>query len=157
MISSNTKIQNLLENVYDKRIYLFLMKCFTHLIKTIITTPGLQITMVPTFIFHQHELQTKEHIPLERKPQIESWNEIQRISIPLIYYETENSQTFVSQLSLLLCSSAFSVTYLGHLGAQYTGFGTQTLAPKKGFLTFYLKIFFKHPRRRVFCYSIYVI
>ena len=33
------------------------------------------------------------------------------------------------------------VTYPGHLRAQYTGLGTQTLAPKKGFLTFYLKIF----------------
>ena len=113
--------------------------------------------MVPTFIFHQHELQTKEHIPLERKQQIESWNEIQRISIPLIYYETENSQTFVSQLSLLLCSSVFSVTYPGRLGDRYTGFGAQTLVPKKGFLTFYLKIFFKHPWRRVFRYSIYII
>ena len=30
-------------------------------------------------------------------------------------------------------------------------------APKKGFLTFYLKIFFKHPQKRVFRYSIYVI
>ena len=49
------------------------------------------------------------------------------------------------------------VMYPGHLGAQYTGLGTQTLAPKKGFLTFYLKIFFKHPQRRVFCYSIYII
>ena len=47
--------------------------------------------------------------------------------------------------------------YPGRLGAWYTGLGTQTLAPKKGFLTFYLKIFFKHPRRRVFRYSIYVL
>ena len=50
-----------------------------------------------------------------------------------------------------------AVTYPGRLGARYTGLGAQTLAPKKGFLTFYLKIFFKHPRRRVFRYSIYVI
>ena len=35
----------------------------------------------------------------------------------------------------------YTVTYPGCLGAQYTGLGTQTLAPKKGFLTFYLKIF----------------
>ena len=52
---------------------------------------------------------------------------------------------------------SMSVTYPGHLGAQYTGLGSQILVPKKGFLTFYLKIFFKHPRRRVFRYSIYVI
>ena len=50
-----------------------------------------------------------------------------------------------------------AVTYPGCLGAGYTSLGAQTLAPKKGFLTFYLKIFFKHPRRRVFRYSIYVI
>ena len=50
-----------------------------------------------------------------------------------------------------------AVTYPGRLGARYTGLGAQTLAPKKGFLTFYLKIFFKHPRRRVFRYSIHVI
>ena len=37
------------------------------------------------------------------------------------------------------------MTYPGCLGAWYTSLGTQTLAPKKGFLTFYLKIFFKHP------------
>ena len=35
-----------------------------------------------------------------------------------------------------------TVTYPGHLGARYTSLGTQTLAPEKGFLTFYLKIFF---------------
>ena len=35
----------------------------------------------------------------------------------------------------------FAVTYPGRLGARYTGLGAQTLAPKKGFLTFYLKIF----------------
>ena len=50
-----------------------------------------------------------------------------------------------------------SVAHPGRLGARYTGLGAQTLAPKKGFLTFHLKIFFKHPRRRVFRYSIYVI
>ena len=50
-----------------------------------------------------------------------------------------------------------AVTYPGRLGAWYTSLGTQTLAPKKGFLTFYGKIFFKHTRRRVFHYSIYVI
>ena len=48
-------------------------------------------------------------------------------------------------------------TYPGRLGARCTGLGCQTLAPKKDFLTFYLKIFFKHPRRRVFRFSIYVI
>ena len=46
-----------------------------------------------------------------------------------------------------------AVTYPGRLASL----GAQTLAPKKGFLTFYLKIFFKHPWRRVFRYSIYVI
>ena len=50
-----------------------------------------------------------------------------------------------------------AVTYPGRLRAWYTSLGTQTLAPKKGFLTFYWKIFFKHPRRRVFHYSVYVI
>ena len=59
-----------------------------------------------------------------------------------------------------------TVTYPGCLGAQYTGLGTQTLVPKKGFSIFCLKIsfkhprrrvFFKHPRRRVFHYSIYLI
>ena len=35
------------------------------------------------------------------------------------------------------------VTYPGHLEDWYTGLGTQTLVPKKVFLTFYLKIFFK--------------
>ena len=54
----------MLKNVY-KRIYLILMKCFTHLIKIITTTPGIQITTKS--IFHQHELHTMEHIPLERK------------------------------------------------------------------------------------------
>ena len=49
-----------------------------------------------------------------------------------------------------------SVVYPGCLGAWYTSLGTQTLVPKKGFLTFYLKIFFK-PQRRVFLYSIYII
>ena len=34
-----------------------------------------------------------------------------------------------------------SVTYPGRLRAWYTSLGAQTLAPKKGFLTFYLKIF----------------
>ena len=57
----------------------------------------------------------------------------------------------------ILYMHACSVTYPGRLGARYTGLGAQTLVPKKGFLTFYLKIFFKHPQRRVFCYSIYVI
>ena len=33
------------------------------------------------------------------------------------------------------------VTYPGCLGARYNSLGAQTLAPKKGFLTFYLKIF----------------
>ena len=33
------------------------------------------------------------------------------------------------------------MTYPGRLGTGYTGLGAQTLAPKKGFLTFYLKIF----------------
>ena len=47
--------------------------------------------------------------------------------------------------------------YPGRLGARYTGLVTQTLVPKKGFLTFYLNIFFKHSWRRVFRYSIYVI
>ena len=42
-----------------------------------------------------------------------------------------------------------TVIYPGRLGARYTGLGAQTLAPKKGFLTFYLTIFFKHPRRSV--------
>ena len=50
-----------------------------------------------------------------------------------------------------------AVTYPGHSGGRYTDLGTQTLAPKKVFLTFYLKIFFKHPWRGVFRYSIYVI
>ena len=58
---------------------------------------------------------------------------------------------------ILLSRVPYLVTYPGRLGARYTGLGAQTLAPKKGFLTFYLKIFFKHPRRRVFRYSIYVI
>ena len=49
------------------------------------------------------------------------------------------------------------MTYPGRLEAQYTGLGAQTLEPKKGFLTINLKIFFKHPWRRVFRYSIYVI
>ena len=49
------------------------------------------------------------------------------------------------------------VMYPGRLGAWYTSLGTQTLVPKKGFLTIYLKIFFKHPQRRVFHYSISVI
>ena len=49
------------------------------------------------------------------------------------------------------------VMYPGRLGARYTGLGAQILAPKKGFLTFYLKIFFKYPRGRVFRYLIYVI
>ena len=35
------------------------------------------------------------------------------------------------------------VMYPGHLEDWYTGLGTQTLVPKKVFLTFYLKIFFK--------------
>ena len=48
----------------------------------------------------------------------------------------------------------YPVTYPGCLRAWYTSLGTQTLVPKKGFLSFYLKIFFKHPLRRVFCYSI---
>ena len=56
-----------------------------------------------------------------------------------------------------MCLKEFSVTYPGRLGARYTGLGTQTVAPKKGFLTFYLKIFFKHPQRKVFRYSIYII
>ena len=38
-------------------------------------------------------------------------------------------------------NSQIPVTYPGRLGARYTGLGAQTLAPKKGFLTFYLKIF----------------
>ena len=50
-----------------------------------------------------------------------------------------------------------AVTYPGRLGAGYTSLGAQTLAPKKGFLTFYLKIFCKHPQRTVFRNSIYVI
>ena len=52
-ISSNTKMQNLLENIYDKRIHLFLLKCFTHLMKTIVTTTGLQITTNFFLIFSQ--------------------------------------------------------------------------------------------------------
>ena len=47
-----------------------------------------------------------------------------------------------------------SLTYPGRLGAQYTGLGTQTLVPKKGFLTFYLKIFFKHPWRSVSLFNL---
>ena len=64
--------------------------------------------------------------------------------------------SFVSKSLNNLSPSIFntSVTYPGRLGARYTGLGTQTLAPKKSFLTFYLKIFFKHPQRRVFRYSI---
>ena len=50
-----------------------------------------------------------------------------------------------------------AVMYPGCLGAWYTSLGAQTLALKKGFLTFYFKIFFKHPWRRVSRYSIYVI
>ena len=50
-----------------------------------------------------------------------------------------------------------AVTYPGRLGAGYTSLGAQTLAPKKGFLTFSLKIFCKHPQRTVFRNSIYVI
>ena len=34
-----------------------------------------------------------------------------------------------------------AVTYPGHSGGRYTDLGTQTLATKKVFLTFYLKIF----------------
>ena len=49
------------------------------------------------------------------------------------------------------------VMYPGRLEAWYTSLGAQTLVPKKGFLTIYLKIFFKHPQRRVFHYSISVI
>ena len=60
-------------------------------------------------------------------------------------------------LNIFRTKNGITVMYPGRLGAQYAGLGTQTLAPKKGFLTFYLKIFFKHPRRRVFRYSIYVI
>ena len=33
-----------------------------------------------------------------------------------------------------------TVTYPGHLGAQYTGLGTQTLAPKKSFLTSFFSV-----------------
>ena len=58
---------------------------------------------------------------------------------------------------LVFSFSHVLVTHPGRLGAGYTGLGAKTLAPKKGFLTFYLKIFFKDPRRKVFRYSIYVI
>ena len=44
--------------------------------------------------------------------------------------------------------------YPGCLAAWYTGLGAQTLAPKKGFLTFYLKIFFKHPWRSVSLFNL---
>ena len=60
-------MQNLLENVYDKTICLSLIKCFIHLIKTIITTQGLQITTY--LISYQHELHTMEHTSLERRQQ----------------------------------------------------------------------------------------
>ena len=46
------------------------------------------------------------------------------------------------------------VTYPGCLGARYNSLGAQTLAPKKGFLTFYLKIFFKHPWRSVSLFNL---
>ena len=46
------------------------------------------------------------------------------------------------------------MTYPDRLGAQYTGLDTQTLASEKGFLTFYLKIFFKHPRRSVSLFNL---
>ena len=53
-------------------------------------------------------------------------------------------------LNIFRTKNGITVTYPGRLGAQYAGLGTLTLAPKKGFLTFYLKVFFKHPQRRVF-------
>ena len=40
--------------------------------------------------------------------------------------------------------------YPGRLGAQYTGLGVQTLVSKKGFLTFYLKIFLNIHREECF-------
>ena len=67
------------------------------------------------------------------------------------------SVRFEIKKKILFREKKLTVTYPGRLGAQYTGLGTQTLALKKVFLTFYLKIFFKHPQRRVCRYSIYII
>ena len=46
-----------------------------------------------------------------------------------------------SMISRVFMTFVYPVTYPGRLGARYTGLGAQTLAPKKSFLTFYLKIF----------------
>ena len=54
---------NLLKNFFDKRMYLFIMKRFTHLIKTKTITPGLQITA--NLVSHHHELHSIKHTPLE--------------------------------------------------------------------------------------------
>ena len=53
-----------------------------------------------------------------------------------------------------MCLKEFSVTYPGHLGARYTSLGAQTLTPKKCFLTFCLKISFKHPWRSVSLFNL---
>ena len=77
------------------------------------------------------------------------------VSSPVIFFQKSFLWfSVITQFALLALVN--TVMYPGHLGACYTGLGSQTLAHKKGFLT-YLKIFFKHPRRRVFRYSIYVI
>ena len=79
-------------------------------------------------------------------------------SLPSSFHCKSKSKTFKNSRRKLIWKWINYISDVSRkFGSRYTGLGTPTLVPKKGFLTFYLKIFFKHPQRRVFCYSIYVI